>query len=48
MTNVFDLRETKLCFLGVDSGILSAKPLEYLSDVYESIEDLVLKVWARS
>ncbi len=32
MTNVFDLR---LGFLGVDSDILSAKALEYSSDITE-------------
>ena len=37
MTNVFDLRETKLCFLGVDSDTLSAKALEYSSDVTEEL-----------
>ena len=37
MTDVFDLRETKLGFLGVDSDILSAKALEYLSDVTEEL-----------
>ena len=37
MTNVFDLWETKLCFLGVDSDILSAKALEYSSDVTEEL-----------
>ncbi len=42
MTNVFDLRETKLCFLGVDSDILSAKALEYSSDVTEYIVDVYL------
>jgi len=31
---VFDLRETKLGFLGVDSDVLSAKELEYSSDEY--------------
>jgi hypothetical protein len=31
---VFDLRETKLGFLGVDSDVLSAKELEYTSDEY--------------
>jgi hypothetical protein len=35
VTDVFDLWETKLCFLGVDSDILSAKALEYSSDVTE-------------
>ena len=35
MTDVFDLWETKLCFLRVDSDILSAKALEYSSDVTE-------------
>ncbi len=50
MTNVFDLRETKLCFLGVDSDILSAKALEYSNTeelrfgftVYEYIIDVYL------
>jgi hypothetical protein len=37
VTNVFDLRETKLCFLGVDSDILSAKALEYASNVTEKL-----------
>ena len=37
MTNVFDLWETKLCFLGVDSDILSAKALEYSSDITEEL-----------
>ena len=37
MTNVSDLRETKLCFLGVDSDILGAKALEYSSDVTEEL-----------
>ena len=37
VTDVFDLRETKLCFLGVDSDILSAKALEYSSDVTEEL-----------
>ena len=51
MTDVFDLRETKLGFLGVNSNILSAKAFEYSSDVteefrvgfavYKYIEDLV-------
>jgi len=31
---VFDLRETTLDFLGVDSDVLSAKELEYTSDEY--------------
>jgi hypothetical protein len=31
---VFDPRETKLGFLGVDSDVLSAKELEYASDEY--------------
>ena len=31
---VFDLRETTLDFLGVDSDVLSAKELEYASDEY--------------
>ena len=31
---VFDLRETKLGFLGVDSDVLSAKELEYALDEY--------------
>ena len=35
MTDVFDLWETKLGFLGVDSDILSPKALEYSSDVTE-------------
>ena len=35
MTDVFDLRETKLDFLGADSDVLSAKVLEYSSDVTE-------------
>ena len=37
VTNVFNLRETKLDFLGVDSDILSAKALEYSSDVMEEL-----------
>ena len=37
MTNVFDLWETKLCFLGVDSDVLSAKALEYSSDITEEL-----------
>ena len=35
VTDIFDLRETKLGFLGVDSDILSAKALKYSSDVTE-------------
>ncbi len=35
MTDVFDLWETKLDSLGVDSDVRSAKVLEYLSDVKE-------------
>ena len=31
VTDVFDLWETKLCYLGVESDILSAKALEYSS-----------------
>jgi len=37
VTDVFHLRETKLGFLGVDSDILSAKALEYSSDVTEEL-----------
>jgi len=37
VTNVFDLRDTKLCFLGVDSDILSANALEYSSEVTEEL-----------
>ena len=37
VTDVFDLWETKLCFLGVDSDILSAKALEYSSDITEEL-----------
>jgi hypothetical protein len=37
VTDVFDLWETKFIFLGVDSDILSAKVLEYLSDVTEEL-----------
>ena len=33
VTDVFDLWETKLGLLGVDSDVRSAKALEYLSDV---------------
>ncbi len=37
VTDVFDRWETKFCFLGVDSDILSAKALEYSSDVTEEL-----------
>ena len=37
MTDVFDLRETELGFLGVDSDVLSAKALEYSLDVTEEL-----------
>ena len=37
MTDVFDLRKTKLGFLGVDSDILSAQAIEYSSDVTEEL-----------
>ncbi len=37
MTNVFDLWETKLGSLGVDSDVRSAQALEYLSDVTEEL-----------
>ncbi len=37
MTDVFDLWETKRGLLGVDSGVRSAKALEYLSDVTEEL-----------
>ena len=37
VTDVFDLRETKLGFLGVDSDILIAKTLKYSSDVTEEL-----------
>ena len=37
VTDVFNLWETKLCFLGVDSDILSAKALEYSSDITEEL-----------
>ena len=37
MTNVFNLWETKFSLLGVDSDVLSAKALEYLSDVTEEL-----------
>ena len=37
VTDVFDLWETKLCFLGVESEILSAKALEYPSDITEEL-----------
>jgi soluble P-type ATPase len=33
VTDVFDLRETKLGFLEVESDVLSAKALEYSSNV---------------
>jgi hypothetical protein len=33
VTDVFNPRETKLGFLGVDSDVLRAKALEYLSNV---------------
>ena len=37
MTDVFDLLETMLGFLGVDGDVLSAKALEYSSDVTEEL-----------
>ena len=37
VTDVFNLRETKVGFLGIDSDILSAKALEYSSDVTEEL-----------
>ncbi len=37
MTGVFDLWETKLGSLGVDSDVRSAQALEYLSDVTEEL-----------
>jgi len=37
VTDVFDLWETKLGLLGVDSDVRSAKALEYLSDVTEEL-----------
>ena len=37
VTSVFDLWETKLGLLGVDSDVRSAKALEYLSDITEEL-----------
>ena len=37
VTDVFDLWETKLCFLGIDSDILSVKALEYSLDITEEL-----------
>ena len=37
MTDVFNLWETKFSLLGVDSDVLGAKALEYLSDVTEEL-----------
>jgi hypothetical protein len=37
VTDVFNLWETKLGLLGVDSDVRSAKALEYLSDVTEKL-----------
>ena len=37
MTDVFDLWETKLGFLGVNNDVLSKKALEYSSDVTEEL-----------